>query len=57
MRRRKAPDKTEVLKRVPLFGGLSKRALTEVAKILPANSSSNSAGGESPPSRIAWIVE
>src|SRR5256885_11335236 len=33
MRRRKAPDKTEVLKRVPLFGGLSKRSLTEVAKI------------------------
>jgi protein phosphatase len=33
MRRRKAPEKTELLKRVPLFGGLSKRALTEVAKI------------------------
>jgi CRP-like cAMP-binding protein len=33
MRRRKAPDKTEILKRVPLFGGLSKKALTEVAKI------------------------
>ena len=33
MRRRKAPEKTEVLKRVPLFGGLSKRALSEVAKI------------------------
>ena len=33
MRRRKAPDKTELLKRVPLFGGLSKRALGEVAKI------------------------
>jgi len=33
MRRRKAPNKTEVLKKVPLFGGLSKKALTEVAKI------------------------
>ena len=33
MRMRKAPNKTDVLKRVPLFGGLSKRALTEVAKI------------------------
>jgi CRP/FNR family transcriptional regulator, cyclic AMP receptor protein len=33
MRRRKTPDKTEVLKRVPLFGGLSKKSLTEVAKI------------------------
>src|ERR1700751_5871409 len=33
MRRRKAPNKTDVLKKVPLFGGLSKRSLTEVAKI------------------------
>lgn len=33
MRRRKTPNKTEVLKRVPLFGGLSKKSLTEVAKI------------------------
>jgi len=33
MRRRKAPNKTDVLKTVPLFGGLSKRALGEVAKI------------------------
>jgi len=33
MRRRKAPSKTDVLKTVPLFGGLSKRSLTELAKI------------------------
>lgn len=33
MRRRKTPDKTEILKAVPLFGGLSKKSLTEVAKI------------------------
>jgi CRP-like cAMP-binding protein len=33
MRRRKAPNKTDVLKKVPLFGGLSKRSLTELAKI------------------------
>jgi CRP/FNR family transcriptional regulator, cyclic AMP receptor protein len=33
MRRRKAPNRTDVLKRVPLFGGLSKRVLGEVAKI------------------------
>ena len=33
MRRRKAPNKTEVLKQVPLFSGLSKKSLTELAKI------------------------
>jgi CRP-like cAMP-binding protein len=33
MRRRKTPDKTEILKAVPLFGGLSKKSLSEVAKI------------------------
>jgi CRP/FNR family transcriptional regulator, cyclic AMP receptor protein len=33
VRRRKTPDKTEILKAVPLFGGLSKKSLTEVAKI------------------------
>jgi CRP-like cAMP-binding protein len=33
MRRRKAPNKTDILKTVPLFGGLSKKSLTEVAKI------------------------
>ena len=33
MRRRKAPNKTDILKTVPLFGGLSKRSLTELAKI------------------------
>jgi CRP-like cAMP-binding protein len=33
MRRRKTPDKTEILKGVPLFGGLSKKSLSEVAKI------------------------
>lgn len=33
MRRRKAPSKIDVLKTVPLFSGLSKRSLTELAKI------------------------
>lgn len=33
MRRRKAQTKTDILRAVPLFGGLSKRALSEVAKI------------------------
>lgn len=33
MRRRKAPNKTDVLKQVPLFAGLSKRSLAELAKI------------------------
>jgi CRP-like cAMP-binding protein len=33
MRRRKAPNKTDLLKAVPLFGGLSKKSLTELAKI------------------------
>jgi CRP/FNR family cyclic AMP-dependent transcriptional regulator len=33
MRRRGAPDKIQMLNRVPLFGGLSKRAMTEIAKI------------------------
>jgi CRP-like cAMP-binding protein len=33
MLRRKASSKVELLSRVPLFGGLSKRALGEVAKI------------------------
>jgi CRP-like cAMP-binding protein len=33
MRMRKAPNKVELLKKVPLFAGLSKKSLTEVAKI------------------------
>jgi CRP-like cAMP-binding protein len=33
MRRRKAPDKIQILNRVPLFSGLSKRAMNEIAKI------------------------
>jgi CRP-like cAMP-binding protein len=33
MRRRKAPDKIQILNRVPLFSGLSKRAMSEIAKI------------------------
>jgi CRP/FNR family cyclic AMP-dependent transcriptional regulator len=33
MRRRKAPDKIQILNRVPLFAGLSKRAMGEIAKI------------------------
>jgi CRP-like cAMP-binding protein len=31
--RRRADSKIELLKRVPLFGGLSKRGLSEIAKI------------------------
>jgi CRP-like cAMP-binding protein len=33
MRRRKAPNKIDILNKVPLFSGLSKRAMNEIAKI------------------------
>ena len=33
MRRSKAPSKIELLKSVPLFAGLSKQSLTEIAKV------------------------
>jgi CRP/FNR family cyclic AMP-dependent transcriptional regulator len=33
MRRRRAPSKIDVLNRVPLFAGCSKRSLNEIAKI------------------------
>jgi CRP/FNR family cyclic AMP-dependent transcriptional regulator len=33
MRRRKAPNKIDILNKVPLFAGCSKRAMNEIAKI------------------------